>query len=214
VVVVRSPARLKNVPFLSSCYMLMIRKHIFFGRTHLRDPFSAFSGHSLLRNPGKHQDGMDIEKTASIVLGRAKGVSVLYNRLLLIAGPVASGKTVLLRRISALSGYPMLNVGMELSRQMLELTERQRIIELPTRLEHLVSSQGSDVVLLDNTEFLFLRDLQQDALALLKAASRNRTMVVSWLGTCEREHLQYATPDHREFKRYSSSGLELIELHR
>ena len=157
---------------------------------------------------------MDLEKTASIALERVKGISELYNRLLLVAGPVASGKTKLLRRMSALSGYPMLNVGMELSRQMLELTERQRIIELPKRLEDLVSIQGSDVVLLDNTEFLFLSDLKQDALALLKGASRNQTIVVSWLGTCDREHLQFGTPDYREFKTYSRSGLELIELHR
>lgn len=157
---------------------------------------------------------MDIENTASMALERVKGLSELYHRLLVIAGPVASGKTTLLRRISALAGYPMLNVSMELSRQMLELTERQRIIELPRRLEQMVLSQGSDVVLLDDTELLFLSDLKQDALALLKTASRNNTIVVSWLGRCDREHLQYGSPDHREFRLYSCSGLELIELHR
>lgn len=157
---------------------------------------------------------MDIENTASVALVRVKGLSELYYRLLVIAGPVASGKTALLRRMSALAGYPMLNVSMELSRQMLELTERQRILELPGRLEQMVSSRGSDVVLLDNTEFLFLSDLKQDALALLKTASRNHTIVVSWLGKCDRAHLQYGSPDHREFRRYSCSGLELIELHR
>jgi hypothetical protein len=157
---------------------------------------------------------MDIENMASKALEQVKGVSELYHRLLVIAGPVASGKTVLLRRMSALSGYPMLNVSLELSRQMLDLTERQRIIELPRQLEQLISGRGSDVVLLDNTEFLFLNDLKQDALALLKTASRNHTIVVSWLGTCDREHLHYGSPDHREFKRYPCSGMELIELHR
>jgi hypothetical protein len=106
----------------------------------------------------------------------------------------------------------MLNVGSELSRQMLELTERQRIIELPKRLEDLVSNQDSDVVILDDTEFLFLSDLKQDALALLKRVSRNHAIVVSWLGTCDSENLQFGTPDHREFKQYSRSGLELMEL--
>jgi hypothetical protein len=155
---------------------------------------------------------MDTEKAAGSALERLKGVSELYNRLLLIAGPVASGKTTLLRKMSTMSGYPMLNIGVELSRQMLELTERQRIIELPKRLEDLVSSQGSEVVLLDNTEFLFLRDLKQDALALLKTTSRNHTIVVSWLGTCDREYLRYGSPDHAEFRTYTSAGLELIEL--
>lgn len=157
---------------------------------------------------------MDIEKTASTTLERVKDLSELYNRLLVIIGPVASGKTVLLRRMSALSGYPMLNVGLELSRQMLELTERQRIIELPRRLEQLISSQGSDVVLLDNTEFLFLSDLKLDTLALLKAASRNHTIVGSWLGTRDHEYLQYGSPGHREYKKYPCGGVDLIELHR
>ena len=125
-----------------------------------------------------------------------------------------SGKTMVLQKINALAGYPLLNLGVELSRQMLDMTERQRVIELPRRLEQLLSEKGSDVVLLDNSEFLFLRDLKQDALAVLKSVSRNRTVVASWLGTCDGEHLTYASPDHPEFKTCSRSGLELIELRR
>lgn len=157
---------------------------------------------------------MDIEKIAATALERVQFVSELYNRLLLIVGPVAVGKTLLLQSMSTLSGYPLLNVSLELSRQMLELTERQRIIELPTRLDRLISSQDSAVVLLDNTEFLFLSDLKQDALALLKASSRNHTMVVSLLGKLDDEHLQYGSPDHGELRRYPRWGLELIELGR
>jgi hypothetical protein len=93
--------------------------------------------------PKQRQEGMDLEKTAAIALERVKGVSELYNRLLLIAGPVASGKTMLLRRMAVLSGYPLLNVGTELSKQMLELTERQRIIELPKQLYLLAESAAA-----------------------------------------------------------------------
>ena len=53
-----------------------------------------------------------------------------------------------------------------------------------------------------------------ETLALLKNASRNHTIAVSWLGRCDHEHLHYGSPDHREFKRYPCGGLELIELHR
>src|SRR5512146_2190286 len=103
---------------------------------------------------------MDIQETASAAVERVKGISELYNRLLLIVGPVRSGKTMVLQKINALAGYPLLNLGVELSRQMLDMTERQRVIELPRRLEQLLSEKGSDVVLLDNSEFLFLRDLK------------------------------------------------------
>lgn len=157
---------------------------------------------------------MDIQETASAAVERVKAITELYNRLLLIVGPVRSGKTILLRKMGALSGYPVLNVGVELSRQMLELTERQRVIELPKRLEQLMSAKGSDVVLLDNSEFLFLQDLKQDALAVLKSVSRNHTVVASWLGTCNGEHLTYGSPDHPEFRTYSCYGLELIDLRR
>jgi hypothetical protein len=155
---------------------------------------------------------MDIEKAAAVINDRIKGISELYSRLLLVVGPSGSGKTAALRRVSALGGHPILNLGLELSKQLLELTDRQRIIELPKRLENLLADQRSDIVILDNTEFLFLPDLKQDPLTLLKNASRNRTIVASWLGTRDGDHVQYATPEHREFKSYSCHELELVEL--
>lgn len=204
--------------------MLMIRKHIISYRGSgcipacvgppMADSRSRSQWPGL--RPGAETDsrGMDIEKAASAAVERVKGISELYHRLLLIVGPVASGKTLLLRKMNGLTGYPVVNLSLELSKQMLELTERQRVIELPRRLEQLVSEKASDVVLLDDSEFLFLRELRQDALAVLKSISRNHTVVASWLGTCDGEHLMYASPGHPEFKTYSRSGLELIELRR
>ena len=157
---------------------------------------------------------MEIERAASAILGRIPEIGLLYNRLLLVVGPTASGKTAVLRKISSSGGYPLLNLGLELSRQLLELTERQRIIDLAKRLENLLADQRSDIVVLDNIEFLFLPDLKQDPLTLLKSASRNRTVIASWLGTISSGHLQYAAPEHREFKSYSCHGLELLELGR
>ena len=75
---------------------------------------------------------------------------------------------------------------MELARPLLELTERQRIIELPSLLEQLVRETKQDVVVLDDTEILFNPMLQQDPLRLLIGLSRNQTLVVSWLGVLAR----------------------------
>ena len=47
----------------------------------------------------------------------------LYHRLVLVVGGDGTGKTTALREISACIGAPLINVGLELSRRLLELTE-------------------------------------------------------------------------------------------
>jgi type II secretory pathway predicted ATPase ExeA len=131
---------------------------------------------------------------------------------LLVVGPTGSGKTSALRAFSDQDKCPVVNVGVELSRRLLELTERQRIIELPSLLAELVEESKRDVVILDNTEILFNPVLKQDPLRLLMGLSRNRTVVVSWLGVLDGQFLTYATPEHPEFRRYPSEGLLVVTL--
>jgi hypothetical protein len=85
---------------------------------------------------------------------------------------------------------------------MLDLTERQRAIQLPRLLTGIVSASAADVVLLDNIEVLFHVTLKQDPLRLLQGLSRNKTVVAAWSGSIDREYMVYATPDHPEYKRY------------
>jgi len=85
---------------------------------------------------------------------------------------------------------------------MLDLTERQRALQVPRLLSELVSAFDSDVILLDNIEVLFAVSLKQDPLRLLQGLSRNKTVVVAWTGSIKGEHLTYATPGHPEYKRY------------
>ena len=85
---------------------------------------------------------------------------------------------------------------------MLELTERQRALQLPRLLSEIVNAAQADVILLDNIEVLFDVSLKQDPLRLLQGLSRNKTVVATWNGSVDNEHLVYATPDHPEYKRY------------
>ena len=71
---------------------------------------------------------------------------------------------------------------MKLSPLLLDLTERQRILQLPKLLDEIVFIAGDSSVTLDNTEILFTVSLQQDPLRLLQGLSRNRTIVASWFG--------------------------------
>lgn len=127
--------------------------------------------------------------------------ATLYHRLVLVVGPPRSGKTHLLQAVSALKGWPLINLNQRVSELLLELTQRQRALRLP-RIVGDVLANGADVVLVDNVELLFSPDLQQDPLKLLQGVSRNRTVVVSWPGNIAGKQLTYAEPSHPEYRRY------------
>ena len=132
----------------------------------------------------------------------AEQAKELYHRLVLVVGPAGSGKTVALRGVQEHTAAPLINVNLELSRKLLDLSERQRISHLFDTITAIVRACQSDVVLLDNIELIFDNSLQQDPLRLLQGLSRLKTVVASWSGTIEGGQLVYATPDHPEYRRY------------
>ena len=68
---------------------------------------------------------------------------------------------------------------------MLDLTERQRTLQLPRLLLTIVNEASGDVILLDNIEILFDVSLRQDPLRLLQGLSRNKTVVAAWDGSID-----------------------------
>jgi len=126
----------------------------------------------------------------------------LYHRLTLVVGPAGSGKTRALCEVQRRMGAPRVNLNLELSRQMLELTIRQRALQLPRLMNEIVDQAGHDVILLDNVEILFDVNLKQDPLRLLQGIARNRTVVAAWNGAVENGQVSYATPEHPEYRRY------------
>lgn len=126
----------------------------------------------------------------------------LYYRLVMLVAPVGAGKTAALRDVHERTAAPLINVNLELSRRMLDLTERQRPLQLPRLLSEIVRASTAEVVLLDNIGVLFDVSLKQDPLRLLQGLSRDKTVVAAWSGSINGEHMVYATPDHPEYKRY------------
>lgn len=126
----------------------------------------------------------------------------LFHRLIVVVAPAGAGKTAALQAVHEQTGAPFVNVNLELSRRMLDLTERQRVLQLPRLLSEIINTVPSDVVLLDNIEVSFEVSLKQDPLRLLQGLSRNKTVVAAWSGPVDREHLIYARPDHPEYRRY------------
>ena len=137
-------------------------------------------------------------------IGRAAN---LYHRLVLVVGAAGSGKTGALREAAAHTGAPLVNVNLELSRRLLDLTGRQRALRMQSLLDRIAAEAGGDVVLLDNIELLFDPALRQDPLRLLRSLSRHRTVAASWNGSVEDGHVRYAAPGHPEYRRRRLDGV-------
>ncbi len=135
-----------------------------------------------------------------------------YYRLVLLVAPSGMGKTAVLQSVHEHVFSSFINVNLELSKLMLELTERQRVLQLAKLLADLLDDCPNDVLLLDNIELLFDPSLKQDPLRLLKWLSRNRTIVSSWNGSIEDKHLVYAEPNHDEYRRYLLEGFLDVTL--
>jgi hypothetical protein len=87
--------------------------------------------------------------------------------------PSGFGKTQTLREFCESSGAPLVNVNLELSLRMLEMTKRQRTLRLPVLFSEVLRGHDGDTIALDNLEILFDRSLQQDPLRLLQPTNAN-----------------------------------------
>ena len=142
------------------------------------------------------------EPLADRVIRGIDQAAELYHRLVMLVAPAGAGKTAALQDVHERTAAPLVNVNLELSRRMLDLTERQRALQLPRLLAEIVGASAAEVILLDNIEVLFDVSLKQDPLRLLQGLSRNKTVVAAWGGSIDGEHMVYATPDHPEYRRY------------
>jgi len=150
------------------------------------------------------------EALAEQVVRQVAQSSTLYHRLTLVVARAGAGKTRGLQEARDRLGAPLVNVNLELSRRLLELTERQRALQVPRLLDEIASKADSAVVLLDNIEILFDVSLNQDPLRLLQGISRNRTVVAAWNGSIEKGLLTYAAPGHPEYRKYPVEGFLVV----
>jgi hypothetical protein len=134
----------------------------------------------------------------------------MYHRLVLVVAPLGAGKTAALREVAQQTGYNYINVNLELSRCMLELTQRQRQLQVPRLLRDIIRTAHEQAVLLDNLEILFDTSLKLDPLRCLQDVARDRTVVAAWNGTVSAGHLTYANPDHPEYRRYALEDLVIV----
>ncbi len=157
-----------------------------------------------------------IEDITNEVLSRIRDVRTMYHRLVLLVGPPGSGKTRILQEIGEQTGAPRINVGLELSERLLDLSKEERQLNVAFYFEDIVSGHcremESQMVLLDNIEILFDSSLFVNVLPLLQKVSRNTTLVVAWPGYAQDGFLGYSEPGHSEYCRWPSSGLVIVQV--
>lgn len=142
------------------------------------------------------------EPLADQVTQKIEQAATLYYRLVILIAPSGAGKTRALQEVAKRTGAPLINLNLEISRRMLDLTERQRALQVPRIVGEIVNKSDGSTVLLDNIEILFDVSLKQDPLRLLQGISRNKTVVAAWNGCILSGQMIYATTDHPEYKKY------------
>jgi len=120
------------------------------------------------------------------IINRIEQTIGIHYRLVLVAAPAGAGNTLTLQKVRQRIGAPIVNINLEISRQMLVLTERQRILQLPRLLNDIISNVANDLptakkkpnaLILDNLEILFEANLKQGPIRHLKQISQNRTIM-------------------------------------
>ena len=135
-----------------------------------------------------------------------------YFQLVIMVGVSGSGKTNTLQSIGQRTGCKVLNVNLELSKKMLELTRTQRSRQVEKLLKDLIAATQGEVVLLDNLEILFDTALDVEPVRLLQVVSRNRPTVASWTGSYSNGTLTYAEPGHPEFAQFNQVDAVVITV--
>ena len=132
-----------------------------------------------------------------------QAAEALYHRLILVVGESGSGKTTILRALAEENHCPLINVSLAISKELLELTEKQRVLRLQEIIDK-IADEVESPLFFDNLEILFDKQLKQDPLRLLQRISRNRIVIASWNGRYNNKRLSYAEIDHPEYRAYDS----------
>lgn len=139
----------------------------------------------------------------------------MNSKLILLVGPSegdGNGKTALLRILSERSQVAQLNVGLELGRRLSSISIKKRAFSASELLRELADQYGAGgLLLLDNIELLFDKDLHVNPLNLLKGLAHARKVVAVWPGNYMADRLIYAEMGHPEYRDYGCDGLVVFE---
>ena len=147
------------------------------------------------------------------VLEKLGFVNRQFYRLLLIVGPSERGQENIVNQVSEKINAPVVNINLDVSRQLLELPEKQRSLNVAKILDPIIKSLTKNTFIFKNIELLFHAALKTDPMRLFKNISRNKNLIVAWNGFIKDNYLIYAAPGHPDYKKYPTNDLNIINLH-
>jgi len=140
-------------------------------------------------------------------------ISDLNSKLILLVGLSGSGKTQLLRQVSAKLNIEPINVGLELGRGLAATPKSKRGFSVGELLREIADGEHTeDPLLLDNIELLFEPSLQINPLDLVRRLAHSKRVVAVWPGELRGDRLVYADMSHPEHHDYSRDGVVVLEI--
>ena len=137
----------------------------------------------------------------------------INSKLILPVGTSRSGKTQLLRQLSAKLNIEPLNVGLELGRRLAATPNSKRGFSAGELLREIADQERTeDPLLLDNLELLFEPGLQINPLDLVRRLAHSKRVVAVWPGELRGDRLVYADMSHPEHRDYSRDGVVVLEI--
>jgi len=137
----------------------------------------------------------------------------LNSKLILLVGPSRSGKTQLLRQLSAKLNIEPLNVGLELGRRLAATPNNKRGFSAGELLREIADKERTeDPLLLDNLELLFEPGLQINPLDLVRRLAHSKRVVALWSGELRGDRLVCAVMSLPEHRDYSRDGVVVLEI--
>lgn len=133
-----------------------------------------------------------------------------YHRLIIV--PVKYNSKNNFQQVAESNNSRYINVNLELSKLLLELTQKQRSLKAERLLKQIIGNTDNEVIFLEHLEILFDTSLQLDPLRCLQKLARNCTIVAVWSGNVENNHLIYAEREHPEYKIYPVDGFLVVNL--
>lgn len=137
-----------------------------------------------------------------------------YYKLIIISSPNFSSNTpkINFEQIAQSINKRYININLELSRLLLEITPKQRPLKTEELLKKIVGNTHNEIIFLEHLEILFDTSLKLDPLLCLQKLSRNPIIVALWSGKIENDCLIYAEPNHPEYRRYPTKDVLLVKL--
>lgn len=143
------------------------------------------------------------EEIANRVRQAVRESSWNRERIVWVSASSAGQRSDVLAYLEEHDGYPHVNIGVELSEQLLDSPARKRPVQSRKSFRALLrgaeGKSANDIVGLDHLEVLFSPELELDVFGLLRGEALNRTLVVSWCGRIEEGRAVYAEPSHPEY---------------